>query len=91
MRRFWWMLAILIWAASAFASWMVMSGVAMFNGLDRLPTSAWLFFLAPLVALGGLGAGLVLRRKAAWLPSLLLLSPACQGIAWLWGSMETTF
>lgn len=78
MRGVLWALAICIWLASATLSWQLMSTLFMFGALDNPMLLTRLVLWAPIIALAGLAIGVAVRRRAVWLPAILLLSPALQ-------------
>jgi hypothetical protein len=80
MRAAWWVIAIFVWLLSAVFSQQVAGTLYMFGSLDHPTLQVRLILWAPVVALGVLGVAAILRRKAVWLPALLLLSPALQAV-----------
>lgn len=78
MQRVWWVLAICIWLASAVFGQQVASTLFMFGSLDHPMLQVRLILWAPVVALGVLAVVAIVRRKAVWLPAILLLSPGLQ-------------
>lgn len=78
MRLFLWALAICIWLASAVLSWQLASTLFRFGALDIPNLQIRLILWAPVAAVGALAAVTLFRRKAVWLPAVLLLSPVLQ-------------
>ncbi len=78
MRLAFWALAICVWLASAVFSQQVAGTLFMFGSLDHPALQVRLILWAPVVALGVLAVVAIVRRKAVWLPAILLLSPALQ-------------
>ena len=78
MRLAFWGLAICAWLASAVFSQQGASTLFMFGALDHSPLHVRLILWAPVIALGLLAVVAMVRRKAVWLPAILLLSPAIQ-------------
>jgi len=80
MRLALWALAICVWLGSAVFSQQVASTLFMLGSLDHPTLQVRLILWAPVVALGVLAVVAVIRRKAIWLPAILLLSPALQAV-----------
>ena len=84
----WWAPALLIWLLSAVGSWMLMTTLFMFNGMENARPQAQLLLWAPVVALVVCAAATIMRRKAGWLPATLLVSPALQAVGLLWARLD---
>ena len=78
MRLAFWALAICVWLGSAVFSQQIASTMFMFGALDHPTLQVRLILWAPVVTLGVLAVVAIVRRKAVWLPTTLLLSPALQ-------------
>jgi hypothetical protein len=89
MRAVWWVFAICIWLLSAVASWLLLTTLAMFNELYMTPPfHTLLLLIAPLVALAALAVTAPFRRRARWLPAVLLAVPALQALGLLLAQMN---
>ena len=83
-----WAVAICVWLASAAFSQWIGSTLFMFGALNSPTPQVRMLIWAPVVALGGLAAVAVVRRKAVWLPAVLFLSPAVQAVALLLAKLD---
>ena len=88
MQPVWWVLTIIAWLLSATVSWMLLTTLSMFNAIYDPYPHTQLFLGAPVIALVALGVAALFRRKAAWLPAVLLASPALQIVSLLWANLD---
>jgi len=88
MRAALWALAIGVWLVSAVFSQQVAGTLYMFGSLDHPTLQVRLIVWAPAVALGVLAVVAIVRRKAVWLPAILLLSPALQAVGLVMANLD---